>query len=63
MSRKDYIAIAAVLRQTKDETRSVTGEAELRRVANRIAFVFAQDNPLFDKARFMEAAGFPGEDE
>jgi hypothetical protein len=63
MSRKDYIAIAAVLRQTKDETKSVVGQRELRRVTNRIAFVFAKDNPLFDKERFMEASGFGGEDE
>lgn len=64
MSRKDYVSIAEAILRTKAENREVLGSASILRVtANRIADVFAADNPRFDKARFMAACGFPGEDE
>ena len=57
MSRKDYVAIAAAIRA---EYEAVADGPALRRVveqtADRIADVFAADNPNFDRERFLRAA-------
>lgn len=54
MTKKDYIVIAAAIR----ETRTVSDEQEhyvLDRVAARIADKLQSDNPRFDRKRFLEA--------
>ena len=49
MTRKDYIAIGKALRDTSLHLH----ESKIYAVAQRVADVFASDNPLFDRARFL----------
>lgn len=64
MTRKDYVAIAAVLRKRVDRLpdQGTTLEqrvrlAEVLEIAYRIADVFQRDNPRFDEDRFLKACG------
>lgn len=50
MSRRDYIATAAIIRASK------LGQRQRDELAARFADYFEQDNPRFDRARFLEAA-------
>ncbi len=52
MSRKDYEKFAQMMRQADDLT-----EEQHKTMANRMATVFALDNPNFDKPRFVKACG------
>jgi hypothetical protein len=59
MTRKDYIAIADVIRkqllaQTCFET---SAEKRIHYLALDLCGVFAKDNPNFDEQRFMQATG------
>lgn len=66
MSRKDYRAIAAVLREEYravteedypyDPVRRQAAQDVIAAVANRLCPVFRADNSAFDTSRFMEAA-------
>lgn len=49
MTRKDYIAAAEMLRTQK------IAAIPRREIAEFLAAMFANDNPRFDKARFMDA--------
>src|SRR3990172_5698448 len=54
-SRKDYVAIAAIIQSEKayqPEAAVLTAQG----IAERIADHFASTNPLFDRARFLKAA-------
>ena len=55
MTRKHYVAIAEILRARK----GIWSTAELARkdIAERIADTMANDNPRFDRARFLKACG------
>ena len=58
MSRKDYIAIAEALSQSRPIALSEHGQAQLSQWQadiNAIADVLAQDNPRFNRERFVEA--------
>ena len=60
MSRKDYIRLAAALRTslhvpTVDDY-SIQFRV-VREVARALADTLAQDNPRFNRSRFLEAAG------
>ncbi len=60
MTRKDYVAIAAALKQAhsySDTQASQDFNCGLKTAANRIADHFAADNARFDRARFLAAAG------
>jgi hypothetical protein len=72
MTRKDYVKFASVLKQNKPTSRdeieihpsdvAATDEETLinavwRQLAGDIADIFQQDNPKFDRARFLAAAG------
>lgn len=60
MTRKDYVAIAAALRQfyMDDERESIhTASGAVEYVAHNIANVMARDNPRFDRQRFLRACG------
>ena len=61
MSKKDYIAIAACLRECRGETVPLlaiaANRAVIDMVAEQLCEVFAQDNELFDRERFLSAAG------
>ena len=56
MSRKDYIAIAAIL---ANELQHADKSARLALIAtaHRLADLFNADNARFDRARFLNAAG------
>lgn len=59
MSRKDYEAIAAAIRAQADLYDAETEPLELFAVeatACRIADTLAEDNPRFDRDRFLDAA-------
>jgi len=57
MTKKDYVALAAALNLGRfDGMDSVRTAIHADYVA-RIANVLAQDNPSFDRARFLAAAG------
>ena len=56
MSKKDYIAIAACLRECR--TLTITpNRSVVDLIAEQLCEVFAQDNGLFDRERFLSAAG------
>lgn len=55
LTKKDYVAIAAILAkeiETKGHPRAVT---TLRTVAVALAEYFRKDNPRFDETRFLNA--------
>jgi hypothetical protein len=64
MSRTDYVAIAAAIRETKDEFVSgsapvdVAIEDALFAAASRITDVLEADSGSFDSERFVAACGF-----
>jgi hypothetical protein len=61
-SRKDYELAASVINQTWQA--SIFGEphkAACVDIADEFAGVFADDNPKFDRDRFMKACGLPEE--
>lgn len=53
MTKKDYLAIAKVLHQHRMIGYVVQDSDEGPYIAEEIADVFAADNPLFDRARFL----------
>jgi hypothetical protein len=59
MSKKDYEAIANVLALTAEKSPAGFSSSEWSDVisifAQRLADCFAQDNPRFDRARFLRA--------
>lgn len=65
MSRKDYVAVAEVLRETlatirEDESNglgeNIEPDAVVMNVAYGLARVYEADNPNFDRDRFINAA-------
>lgn len=60
MSRKDYQAIAAAIKSQTPLADESTASPMfwLERIAMRLADTLAQDNPRFDRARFLAACGF-----
>lgn len=63
MTRKDYILIAAAIRETlltDPKTGIVPPDREAaatHRAALRVADALAADNPRFDRAQFLKACG------
>jgi hypothetical protein len=58
MTRKDYVRIAHAIKLQIDT--GLTGEAleAVRAVADNLADTLHRDNPLFNRAIFLEACGF-----
>jgi len=56
MTRKDYVAIAAAIKNAPWSD-GMTEEFIESAIANAIADVFEQDNARFDRARFLKACG------
>jgi hypothetical protein len=58
MSRKDYVAIAALLRDHANTLSDPTQawDIAVADLVNDVADLFAADNPNFDRRRFLEAA-------
>ena len=60
MTRKDYIAIAAAIHRTGMAVnigKKKSAEHAVRLAAIDLAATLAQDNPSFDRARFLAACG------
>lgn len=58
MTKKDYIKIAAVLKDMINETGPrADPHATLAICCTELAKVFAADNPRFDRTRFLNACG------
>lgn len=55
MSKKDYVVIAEVLRKMRDSAANPDEQGLVLATAYKLATEFAQDNALFDKARFIAA--------
>jgi hypothetical protein len=62
MTRKDYILIAAALKEAKRQIPEGGAHATWEYIANAtaacvLAHSLASDNPRFDRARFLAACG------
>jgi hypothetical protein len=58
MTRKDYVLIAATIKNQFTYYEDLTPEAKaLKELALRMAYEFTLDNPRFEYARFLEACG------
>jgi hypothetical protein len=62
MTRKDYVALAAALRDTllinlSTPDQLAGAKAAHHSAVTRVAVVLARDNPRFDRARFLAACG------
>jgi len=61
MTRKDYVAIAAAIKDRVTIAQHIQGAAQrighYTELAREIAEVMARDNPRFDRARFLKACG------
>lgn len=64
MSKKDYIKFAKMLAEEREFLQSRIEEPpyqsynfEMGVIANKIADIFADDNPNFDNKRFLKACG------
>ena len=62
MTRKDYVAIAAVVRQhIVADAAPLSPESEgniaVELLAADLADLFEQGNPMFNRARFLDACG------
>jgi hypothetical protein len=55
MTKKDYIAIAAALKQTLRYCETDYQRRGVQRASLTLADMLAADNPLFDRARFLDA--------
>lgn len=60
MTRKDYVAIAAAIHRTGMAVnigQKKSAEYALKLAATDIAATMANDNPRFDRERFLKACG------
>ena len=51
MTKKDYIAIAEILKRAKEDCLNAEG------IARRIALYMSERNGLFDRPKFLAACG------
>ena len=64
LSRKDYKAIAQILHDQGDAfVRGDDGFHLLEILAHNLAWYFEQDNPRFDREKFIEACRYESEEE
>jgi hypothetical protein len=58
MTRRDYVLIAAALKGAHDShIHTLPGAIGVRTAALTLADTLAQDNPRFDRDRFLKACG------
>lgn len=57
MSKKDYVAIAAVLNQQMDTKADPKRVQMIRIIAHALAGEFQKGNQRFDRMRFLQACG------
>lgn len=65
MTKKDYIKIAQVLKESKPDTMYYDRENdyqfarfEWKNICERMADMLADDNPLFNRVKFLKACGY-----
>jgi hypothetical protein len=57
-SKKHYVAIAREIAELRaDLDGSNAGIAAIVQLASRLACIFKDDNPAFDRGRFLQACG------
>ena len=56
MTKKDYIKIAAIIKDLREPFDTDEDEV-LDKLAFKLTLMFMDDNPRFDEERFYEAAG------
>ena len=57
MTRKDYNAIAKVIRSANDGIKSKQLDSPIIYIVENLADIFKNDNPLFDYRKFHKACG------
>ena len=58
MTKKDYVAIAAVLNNFAVPSQYTVQQSDVvQAIADRLADVFQRDNPRLDRSRFLAACG------
>lgn len=57
MTRKDYEAVARVIRFNYIGSNDESTKSDMRNIASELAIHFEQDNHRFDPQRFFEACG------
>jgi hypothetical protein len=63
MTRKHYVMLAAAIKEAQahnpwpGDSERRAADLMRRTVANNVASVLGHDNPAFDRARFLKAAG------
>lgn len=57
MTKKDYIKLAAAIKQASEDSPSAEENRGIRFAAEAIADVLKADNSAFDRLRFLEACG------
>jgi hypothetical protein len=58
MTRKDYQAIAVIISSLADKYQFDDGRHVVSEVASDLADMMAEDNPRFDRQRFLDACGY-----
>lgn len=61
MTKKDYIVVAAALREQLPRRAWLNKWQQYEAVCSSLAAAFLKDNPRFDRERFMVACGIEGE--
>lgn len=57
MTKKHFIAIAAAIWVELQQTKSTLEDRAIENMARRLCAVFAEENPRFDRAKFLAACG------
>ena len=56
-TKQHYIAVAKAIQEVAKEMDDAAAESALSRLAMRLADIFKDDNPRFDKGYFLTACG------
>ena len=57
MTRKDYVAIAALIKHQRESAERDDIQLGVEYIADSLAHFFKTDNPRFDRERFLKACG------
>lgn len=56
-TRKHYEAVARMIHSERDDAQEQETRLVVDRIASRMADIFGNDNPRFDRDRFLRACG------
>jgi hypothetical protein len=60
MTKKDYIAVAKILKDAREDAETAVNRearSQTDQIALMLSELFAQENPRFDRVRFLKACG------